>query len=69
MGVRMATSKNFDEILSRNASRAECEHAVRIRIAGSHKLTSALPRFSLLAAMPLAESGQLYPDEDPARDA
>lgn len=62
-------AKNFDEQHARDDSRAECEHAVRIRIADSHKLASALPRFVLLAAIPLAESGQLYPDEDPARDA
>ncbi len=61
-------AKNYDELRSRASSRAECEHAVRIRIAGSHKLTSALPRFVLLAAIPIAENGQLYPDEDAARD-
>lgn len=61
-------AKNFDEQYSRKNSRAECDHAVRIRIADSHKLTSALPRFVLLAAIPIAESGQLYPDEDPASD-
>ncbi len=61
-------AKNFDEQNARENSRAECEHAIRIRIADSHKLTSALPRFVLLAAMPIAETGQLYPDEDPASD-
>lgn len=61
--------KNFDEIHSRIDARAECEHAVRVRIADSHILTSTLPRFVMLAAIPLAEIGQLYPDEDSASDA
>jgi hypothetical protein len=64
----MTMDKNFDKLHAREDSRAECEHAIRIRIAGSHKLTSALPRFVLLATMPIAETGQLYPDEDPVRD-
>lgn len=60
----MTTGKNFDELHSRADARAECEHAIRIRIAESQKFTSALPRFVALAAVPLAEIGQLYPDED-----
>jgi hypothetical protein len=65
----MTIAKNFDELHSRVKARAECEHAVRIRIADSHILTSALPRFVALAAIPLAETGQLYPDEDSTPDA
>jgi hypothetical protein len=64
----MTMAKNFDEQHARADSRAECEHAIRVRIADSHILTSTLPRFVLLAAIPIAETGQLYPDEDPARD-
>jgi hypothetical protein len=64
----MTTDKNFDEAHSRIKARAECEHAIRIRIADSFHYTSALPRFVTLAAAPLAEIGQLYPDEDSARD-
>lgn len=60
----MTTDKNFDELHTRACARAECEHAIRIRIVESQKLTSALPRFVALAAVPLAEIGQLYPDED-----
>lgn len=59
---------NSNEAHSRIESCAECEHALRVRVANSHKLTSALPRFVALAAIPLAETGQLYPDEDSARD-
>jgi hypothetical protein len=62
----MTMDKNFDELHARVKARAECEHAIRIRIAESHKLTLALPRFVALAAIPLAEIGQVYPDEDPA---
>jgi hypothetical protein len=65
----MTIAKNFDELHSRVKARAECEHAVRVRIADSHILTSALPRFVALAVIPIAESGQLYPDEDSAHDA
>ncbi len=64
----MTISKNFDEMHSRATARAECEHAVRIRIADSHLLASHLSRFVATAAVPLAEIGQLYPDEDSARD-
>ncbi len=65
----MTIDTSFDEMHSRATLRAECEHAFRIRIADSHIQTSALPRFVALAAIPLAEAGQLYPDEDAARDA
>jgi hypothetical protein len=65
----MTIGKNFDEIHSRASARAECEHAVRIRIADSHLFTSHLSRFVAVAVIPLAEIGQLYPDEDSAHDA
>ncbi len=61
--------KNFDEMHSRATARAECEHAIRIRTADSHIPTSKLSRFVALPAVPLAEIGQLYLDEDSARDA
>jgi hypothetical protein len=64
----MAIDKNLDELHSRAFARAECEHAIRIRLSDSRVLTSALPRFVALAALPLAEIGQIYPDEDPVRD-
>ena len=69
MGVRMTIDKNYDEMHSRATARAECEHAVRIRIVDSHLFTSHLSRFVAAATIPLAEIGQLYPDEDSARDA
>jgi hypothetical protein len=62
----MTMGKNFDEMHSRVKARNECEHAVRLRIADSHILASEMPRFVALAALPLAEFGQLYPDEDTA---
>jgi hypothetical protein len=65
----MTISKNFDEMHSRATARAECEHAIRVRIASSHLFTSHLSRFVTVAAIPLAETGQLYPDEDSAHDA
>lgn len=64
----MTIDTSFDELHSRVSAREECEHAVRIRIADSHILTSALSRFVALAAIPIAETGQLYPDEDTPRD-
>lgn len=62
----MTMAKNFDEMHSRVKAPDECERAVRLRIADSHILASAMPRFVALAALPLAEFGQLYPDEDSA---
>jgi hypothetical protein len=57
------------ELHSCAQARAECEHTFRIRLADSYLFTSGLPRFVAAASIPLAETGQLYPDEDSARDA
>lgn len=63
----MTIDTSSDELHSRATARAECEHAVRIRIADSQALTLALPRFVAIASLPIAETGQLYPDEDTPR--
>jgi hypothetical protein len=64
----MTMGNNFG-LQSCAQTRAECEHTFRIRLADSHLFSSDLPRFVAAASVPLAETGQLYPDEDSARDA
>jgi hypothetical protein len=63
------TMDNSLKLHSCAQARAECEHTFRIRLADSYLYTSGLPRFVAAASIPLAETGQLYPDEDSARDA